>query len=361
MEKLKVMVVDHSVVNRVMLTDIVNNTEYGTLVKSASNGFIALEWLRQCELDVVILGIQALKEIGVSYLKTIGNDYPGLEILILSDTKPGSVELTLEAVKLGAIDFVLLPEDGMNSTRTFKADLETAFTQIRMKQFLPKSKSSKSILNEEKQAIQPDIKKAFGNIDLVLIASSTGGPAALEVVCQKLPQDFKKPILVVQHMPPEFTHVLATTIDRKCHLSVSEAKNGDQIKPSTMFIAPGGMHMAIEEGFGKTSVVKLLDTPYHNGLKPAADILFETVSKIYKGRNILVIVLTGMGNDGLQGVKLLKETCNCYCIAQSEATCVVYGMPKCVIEAGLADEVCDVQDIAYRMNQLALNKEGYRG
>jgi two-component system chemotaxis response regulator CheB len=358
LEKLKVMVVDHSVVNRVMMTDIINTTEFGTVVRSASNIPIALEWLRQFPFDVIILGVSALKEIGVPYLKTIVNEYPDLEILILSDTKAGSVELTLEAVKSGAIDFIVRPEEGSTRASQFKLDLEIAFTQIRIKQVLPKTGS---VIKEEKQIIQPVVKKMFKNIDLVLIASSTGGPAALEVVCQKLPIDFNAPILAVQHMPSEFTHVLATTIDRKCHLSVSEAKNGDQLKPSTMFIAPGGLHMVIEEGYGKTAVIKLLDTPYHNGLKPAADILFESVSKIYRGRNILVVVLTGMGNDGLGGVKILKETCNCYCITQSEATCVVYGMPKCVIEAGMSDEACNIEDIAYRMNQLVSNKEGYRG
>lgn len=358
MEKLKVMVVDHSVVNRVMMTDIINTTEFGSVVKSASNGSIAIEWLKQCSFDVIILGIEVLEEIGISYLKTMCSENQGLEILILSNRKTKSVELTLEAIKMGAIDFIVLPEEGRGSVSTIKMDLETAFTQIKMKQFLPRTNGA---IKKEKQIIQPNNKKEFGKIDLVLIASSTGGPLALELVCQKLPPEFNKPILVVQHMPPDFTHVLATTINRKCQLSVSEAEDGDVIKPSSMYIAPGGRHMVVEEMSGQIPTIKLLDTPYYNGLKPAADILFESISKIYQGRNILVVVLTGMGNDGLQGVKSLKEKCHCYCIAQSEATCVVYGMPRCVTEAGLSDEVCDIDDIAYRMNQLDSSKEVRRG
>lgn len=110
--------------------------------------------------------------------------------------------------------------------------------------------------------------------------------------------------------------------------------------------------MILEEGSGKTMAVQLLETPYINGVRPAADVLFQSVAKHYKGRNILVVVLTGMGNDGTAGIRALKEACHCYCITQSEKTCVVYGMPKCVVNEGMSDEVVDLRDIGRRMTQI---------
>lgn len=191
-----------------------------------------------------------------------------------------------------------------------------------------------------------------GNIDLVVITSSTGGPLALDTVFSQLPTDVNVPILVVQHMPPEFTNVLAQTLNKKYNLDVKEAGEGDKVIPGRALIAPGGKHMSVSSAKGFGNEIRLLDTPYVNGVRPSADVLFHSVAKAYKGKNILAVVLTGMGSDGTQGIREMKEECNCYCITQSENTCVVYGMPKCVYEAGLSDEVGDLKEIAFRMYQI---------
>lgn len=193
-------------------------------------------------------------------------------------------------------------------------------------------------------------------IDLVVIASSTGGPIALDNVFSQLPTDINVPILIVQHMPPEFTSILAQTLNRKYNLDVKEGSDGDIMKPGRVLIAPGGMHMIVSssKGFGKE--IRLMDTPFVNGVKPSADVLFHSIAREYKDKGILAIVLTGMGSDGTQGIREMKEECNCYCITQSENTCVVYGMPKCVYEAGLSDEVAELKEIAFRMYQITRGK-----
>ncbi|HYE82406.1 MAG TPA: CheB methylesterase domain-containing protein [Clostridia bacterium] len=190
------------------------------------------------------------------------------------------------------------------------------------------------------------------HIELVVIASSTGGPTALDTVFSQLPADIKVPILIVQHMPPEFTGVLAQTLCKKYSLDVKEGSDGDRVEPGRIIIAPGGMHMTVSSSKGFGNEIRLLNTPYVNGVRPSADVLFSSVAKEYKGKGVLAVVLTGMGNDGTQGIREMKEECNCYCITQSESSCVVYGMPKCVYEAGLSDEVGELKEIAFRMYQI---------
>lgn len=358
MEKLAVLIVDQSVVNRKEMTDIVNSTDYGMALRNASNGQIALEWLQQFIFDVILLDVKIVADMGNGYIQTIKATYPRIKIIILSDSTSESAMITLDAMNNGAMDFILRSENNSAiPTHKIKQALESIFTQIKVQQYLIPSRNITSTTNAVQQIVEPVVKKRFvSEIDLVLIASSTGGPAALETVFQNLPADFTKPMLIVQHMPPEFTHVLADSLNKKYKKNIYEAKQNDIVKPETFLVAPGGYHMIVEESFGKTMQVRLLDTPFYNGLKPAADILFKSVSEVCRGKNILIVVLTGMGNDGTLGIKQLKETCNCYCITQSEKSCVVYGMPKCVDEAGLSDEVVELKDIAYRMHQLTQKK-----
>jgi two-component system, chemotaxis family, protein-glutamate methylesterase/glutaminase len=379
LEKLAVLIIDPSVINRKDMTEIINSTDYGTVLRSASNGQIGLEWLGQFIFDVVLLDVMSIKDMGVSLIHTMKRAYPSLEIIIVCDSSPESAQITLDAMNVGAMDFILRA-DSANSLATIKIKqaIEAIFTQIKVRQYLVKPETTKvnygltreNYANETKlkvdsassstssfnpTGVQKKVSFLY-DVDLVVVASSTGGPAALESVIKKLPADFLKPILIVQHMPPEFTHVLAESLNKKYRKNIIEGKQGDVVKPNSIMIAPGGFHMIVEEGFGKTAEIKLLDTPFLNGLKPAADILFASVANVYQGKNILAVVLTGMGNDGTAGIKELKNKCNCYCITQSEQSCVVYGMPKCVNEAGLSDEVVDLNDIAFRMYQLAHKK-----
>lgn len=352
MEKLKILVVDHSVLNRKNITDIVNTTEYGTVTRSASSGPIALEWMQQCDFDVILMDVFVVREIGVNRIQDIKKAHPSIEIIIMSEKKPESAALTLDAMNMGALDFILRSDEkNMDAVDlNVKNELEAIFTQIIVRQFLPKNHMPKA--ERPAESIVKERKRSIGKIDLVLIAASTGGPAALETICRQVPANFNKPILIVQHMPPDFTRALAESFDKKFKAVFKEGKLGEMVKPGTVIIAPGGFHMVLEEGFGSTTLIKLLETPFVNGVRPSADVLFQSAAKHYKGKNVLAVVLTGMGNDGVKGIEALKKDCNCYCITQSEDTCVVYGMPKCVYEAGLSDEVVGLNDIAYRITQL---------
>lgn len=369
------MVADSSVIARKVIAEAVNATEYGIVEHVASNSNIAVEWLTQCHIDVILIDILLLSSKGIEIIKLIKNNYPNIEVIIMSNDKPDSPSLTLEFLKEGAFDFIEKPperelEKKSNDIRTH---LQSLFIQIILKKYsnfsdsiMPSEYREDTLSNGAVKNTVPHKKmdqnvqntEIWGNVDLILIASSTGGPVALDVLCHKLPAGIHKPILVVQHMPPEFTSLLAQSLDKKNLVNVSEGKDRDIIKNDHIVIAPGGKHMIVENSEGAGKIIRLIDSNHVNGVKPSADVLFQSVARIYRGKNILAVILTGMGNDGTYGISELKKECKCYCITQSEATCVVYGMPKCVYDAGLSDEVADLDDIALRICQISLDRGG---
>ncbi|MCL2741125.1 MAG: hypothetical protein FWE70_03325 [Oscillospiraceae bacterium] len=186
--------------------------------------------------------------------------------------------------------------------------------------------------------------------DLILIAASTGGPSALEAVLSKLAGDFPIPILIVQHMPQSFMPILAQNLSQRSLIKVRTASDGEVIQGGTAYLAPGGTHMRLSPA----NRIELDGSPPINGIRPAADVLFESVAKSYKGNGVMAVVLTGMGNDGEAGIASLKRSLRCHCLAQSAETCVVYGMPRAVIEGGLADGVLGLGDMASGITRAAL-------
>jgi two-component system, chemotaxis family, protein-glutamate methylesterase/glutaminase len=363
------------VISRMATLEAINATEYGVVERAASNGSIALEWLKQCEIDVVLIDVMIISKEGLDLLKMIKTNYREIEIIIMSNDYKESPSITLDSLKAGAMDFIQkLPEKELRKRLgELKAQLKTLFTQIILKKYsvvsgnIMLTECEEVALNKgamvnsvEQQKWEKSTRNSemWGGIDLVLIASSTGGPVALDVIFSTFPSEIHKPILIVQHMPPEFTNLLAQKLDDKYHLHITEGKDNEILKDGKIIIAPGGQHMTIEASEGLEKVIRLMDTGFVNGVKPSADVLFQSVADIFKGKNILVVILTGMGNDGAQGIIKLKKNCNCYCITQSESTCVVYGMPKSVYEAGLSDEVADLGDIAFRIHQITLERGG---
>ncbi|MDD2619403.1 MAG: chemotaxis-specific protein-glutamate methyltransferase CheB [Syntrophomonadaceae bacterium] len=359
MEKLKVLVVDDDVMQRKNITEIVKKTGMGSVVHASSNGTLALEWLEHNDVDVALLDVVLPGECNADILKYIKKEYARIEVILLCDGTPGSVEVTLEGLKYGALDFIQKPSgrDYRNSHDGLKNQLMILFSQIKIKmnsiqynfhestatRSASKPLKSKNSVISEMKANQFD-PLSWDQADLVLIAASTGGPAALEVVCSMFPSDFDKPVLIVQHIPGEFTKALVEALDRKCLIQIAEGKDQGAVSHNQILIAPGGAHMVIEKR-GSEKFIRLINTPHVNGVRPAADVLFKSAAGAYEGKNILAVILTGMGNDGMAGIMELKKKCNCYCIIQSEQTCVVYGMPRSVHEAGLADEVVDLYEI----------------
>lgn len=199
-------------------------------------------------------------------------------------------------------------------------------------------------------------KKDWKSADIVLIASSTGGPSALEVLFQGLRQQILKPILLVQHMPEGFTSELCKGIEQVSGKSTMEGYDGLVVEKNQVIVAPGSYHMMLRKTNEK-HIIGLTVTELVNGVRPAADVLFKSVAKTCAGKNVLVLVLTGMGSDGLNGIMELKKSCNCYCITQSEKTSVVYGMPRAVVEAGLCDEIVDIEHMHKRVIRLCKSEE----
>ena len=340
--------------------------EIAAVENFASSEDTALERLTQLKVDVVLLDavMPGIDVIGL--MKKIRRDFPHIEIIMLSEHRSDNASITFEALSAGAIDFIIKPagSDLDRIREIMKSRLCALFTQIAVKRYSTLTLKMTNQIKQEEHILGdaksnsgfyniPVCRSNFTEPDIVVMASSTGGPTAIETVCSTLPESFKKPILIVQHLPAEFTRVLSNSLDGKCPLKVMEGKEGLAVKPGHIIIAPGGMHMAVEPGSGSSRVICLKNTPPVNGVRPSADVLFSSVAEAYAGRGIVAVVLTGMGSDGLKGVMELKKKCRCYCITQTEQTCVVYGMPRSVFEAGLSDESLDLGGISRKLQQLA--------
>ncbi|MBM7866070.1 chemotaxis-specific protein-glutamate methyltransferase CheB [Heliobacterium gestii] len=372
MEKLKVLIAEDTLVYRKMLALAVESTGLATVECTASNGLLALERLKQHWIDVVLLDESMPELDGPATLARIRREYPQLPVIMIGGD--GSDLATTQDSGAGVLDVVAKPPetDAEKSTERLKSQLQALFTQIHMGKLVMSSRAPAPPVSTRPQAppqppaqlwaqrkaplppeeetgiAQPSKRKRLTGVDLVVIASSTGGPVALEQVLFPLPPSFAKPILVVQHMPADFTRILAHTLSRKCAIPVAEAREGEAIAPGRILIAPGGCHMAVASQ-GKEKVIRLDKGPPVHGVRPAADVLFASLAREWARQRVLAIVLTGMGSDGMGGVAELKKHCDCYCLVQSEKTCVVYGMPRSVAEAGLADEVVDLPDISARV------------
>lgn len=402
MEKIKVIVADDSNVYREILIRAVKETGMADVLCDVSNGRIVVNWLKYETADVVLLDVFMPEMDGLEALKIIKRDYPNIDVIMISSNSLHSADLTMEALNNGAVDFILKPSDSdcEKSVEIIKTHLQTLFMQIIQKKSangsddkkndvkkeinkkeknrkeLDKkdagskksdvdnntSKENKSMSFNKSKSIEIEAKivnrfdpKKFTNVDLILVASSTGGPSALDKVFSSFESDFNVPILVVQHMPPKFTRSLSESLDKKCKISVKEGRDNDLVKNGQVIIAPGGYHMIVKREGGNL-VIKTETTPYVNGVRPSADVLFKSVADVCENKNILVVVLTGMGSDGKDGIMQLKQKCNCYCITQSEKSCVVYGMPKSVYQSGLSDEMIDLNDISKRIQDIVAGK-----
>ena len=359
MEKVKVLIVDNGVLDRKMLSDAVNASGQALVEQTASNGSHALERLRHKHYDLVLLSISLNETPVLTSLSIIRREFPAL-VVLMTGTKAEFIVHGARAVAMGAAGLLYkLPgaavDNGTDYLARQVAVLLARFSDGRPGENLVYNRSFSGFGGELDRSVPPIgavSRKPPKGVDLILIAASTGGPVALEKVCVPLPGSLQRPVMVVQHMPKDFTRIMADALDSQAVLNIREGVEGDSIRDGEIVIAPGGMHMTITNVSGANRI-RLTSTPPVNGVRPAADVLFASVAEMYRGARVLAVVLTGMGNDGTQGVRLLKQCCDCYCLAQSEKTCVVYGMPRSVYEAGLADEVHDIEQIAERIEQIA--------
>lgn len=359
MEKLNVLIMDKSIFYKKILAQAVESTGLGVVKHTASNEDLARERLKQGKTDVVLMDLSDPNQFTENQYN-LRKEHPGVFLILMAPSGSGTAAKKLLSPDAGVIGFIEKPAVNCaeKSVESIKGRLQGLFTQI-MTWKLTSRDSGRALAKPSGQAeapaksIQPAPKKRLSGVDLVVMASSTGGPGALEAVCKDLPADFGKPILVVQHMPGELTPKMAQSLDRKCRLPVVEARDGDPVKPGRILIAPGGLHMTLQASAGPEPVVGLESTPPVNGVRPSADVLFRSVASAFRNRRILAVILTGMGSDGTLGLREMKKYCDCYCLTQSEKSCVVYGMPRSVVDAGLSDDAPDISGIAARILQIS--------
>ena len=357
MDKLKILIVDDSPVYRKILSAAAEDTGIAIVEDTALNGLDALEKLKGKKFEVVLLDVNMPDMDGIETLKRIKSKWSHISVIMISGGSGKDASSTLKALEFGAMDFILKPlnADYAANKETMSRYFKALFLQIQKREESMGLKNNQQEVQPQKIEVKTNRARSGNNIsgvDLLLVASSTGGPMALEKIFEGFGKNFFKPILMVQHMPVGFTKVLAESLDKKSELRFIEGSEDVAIRAGQAIVAPGGMHMVVHSESKASRKVQLTSTEQVNGVRPAADVLFKSVATEYGGARVLVVVLTGMGADGAEGVKELKKHCNCYCITQSEETCIVYGMPRSVVEAGLSDETLDLKDIAARIQEI---------
>jgi two-component system, chemotaxis family, protein-glutamate methylesterase/glutaminase len=451
---LNALVVDDTNLFRTIMAEALNSLAQVTVVGKATNGTECLELLAALpEIDVVFLDVEMPVMNGLETLRVIRQRHPKMLVVMVSGHNKTNMDITIEALSLGAYDFIGKPEgasggdsqeqlrkqlfvltrsiiwqrsqdkmrarhQALGRTKTsrvsnvssdfpiattldealpLKNEPSTAATfeikGVIPAKATPQSNSasiakpipqpsprrsvqptanqtatvSQQTNRSTSQANQPTVvekpeqsKKTISTAKVkrltvtpkvLLIGISTGGPAALMQLIPKLPSNLGLPVLVVQHMPPKFTQSLADSLNANTGLTIKEAVHGETLQPNVVYIAPGGFHMEVEAGAKGEAIVNINQKPPVNSCRPSVDVLFKSAPAVFKN-NTLSVVMTGMGKDGCEGVRYLKQTVGTYCVTQSEESCVVYGMPKAVDDEHLNDESVPLNNLATRICEL---------
>ncbi len=350
--KKKILIVDDSALMRRVMCDIINSDERFQVVEQAFDGEAAYALLKKNQYDGVILDVNMPKINGIQLLRILQKDKIRARIMMAStDTREGA-SVTMEALELGAIDFIEKPANIVylkgnefkdNFLDTLAAVVSSRQTNISTAPVVPKAKQE-----ETTQKLVSIVRKSnpvtTGGQKVVALACSTGGPKALQSVVPRLPAELAAPVLIVQHMPKGFTQSLAERLDSMSKVKVKEAAEGDVLENGVVYIAMGGKHMNVVTKGGKPTIT-YTDEPPREGVKPCANYMYESL-KTSNYSQIICVVLTGMGADGTKGIVNLKTSKKIHVIAQDEATSTVYGMPKAIAQTGLVNQVTALDDVA---------------
>ncbi len=344
-KKIRVLVVDDSVVIRRLVTHALGEDSQIEVVGAAPNGAIALQRIPQLKPDVVTLDIEMPEMNGLEALKQIRKLYPSLRVIMFSTLTERGASVTLEALSLGASDYVTKAAN-VGSLDKSMLSLRSELVP-KVKQFFRPAADPKRapVTSLAKPSIiaAPSVRPRLAGVrKVVAIGVSTGGPNALAEVMPMFPKNFGLPIVMVQHMPPLFTRLLAERLDGLSQIRVEEAKEGSRLEPGKALIAPGGCHMRVQKSGGGYAAT-LDDSAPVNSCRPAVDVLFDSVAETFGGATV-VAMLTGMGADGLRGTEKLVGL-GAYVVAQDEASSVVWGMPGAVVRAGLANVQVDLRSV----------------
>lgn len=359
---LRVLVADDSSLFRRAVAEALGAIPDVEVVGSSPNGRLALQKVAELKPDLLTLDIEMPEMNGIAVLEALRQMGSTASVIVISALTQRGGRLTMQALEKGAFDFITKPQS--KSAEESRAALVRELTpRLRA---LAHRRQIRSILQPGAVSVpgrcttpvaatvarpgarleRPPMVRA-SRPDLVLIGVSTGGPAALVRLLPPLPKDLGVPIVVVQHMPPVFTQSLAESLASKCSLAVREAVEGERLEAGTVLIAPGGRQLRLAVGADGGIRTQITDDPPENNCRPAVDYLFRSAANQLPGR-AMAVILTGMGNDGTLGLRLLRRH-GCFAIAQDEGTSVVFGMPRSVIEAGLVDAVLPIDAIPARI------------
>jgi two-component system chemotaxis response regulator CheB len=343
--KIRVVVVDDSALVRSLLTDIINRQPDMQCIGAAADPLAAREMIRNLNPDVITLDVEMPRMDGLDFLDKLMRLRPMPVVMVSTLTERGA-DVTLRALELGAIDFVAKPKIGVADGLRLLADDITDKIRIAAKARVSKAKASApSTAAASPRAAQPVALGRLSTEKIIFIGASTGGTEATREVLAALPADVPA-VMITQHMPPGFTNSYAARLDGLCRMRVKEATDGERVLPGHAYIAPGGLHMAVERS-GANYIARVRDGEPVNRHKPSVEVLFLSAAKVV-GPNALGVMLTGMGSDGAHAMKALRDA-GSWNIAQDEASCVVFGMPKEAIAAGAVHEVLPLGAIAPRL------------
>jgi two-component system chemotaxis response regulator CheB len=341
---IRVLVVDDSALMRQLITDILNADPHIEVVGRARDGLDALEKIPRLNPDVVTLDVEMPRLDGLATLERIMSAHP-LPVVMLSALTIRGAEITIRALELGAIDFVAKPQAAQQE------GISTLARELALKVKVAAGVDLKRLQRPALESHPPVPGPPPGfSPEIMAIGLSSGGPSALSYLLTQLPDSFPLGIVVAQHMPPGFTRHLAERLDSICRLQVKEAREGDVIEPGLVLIAPAGYQLQVQRHLQKGRVT--IKEPGPKELyRPSADILFASAAEAY-GQQVLALILTGMGSDGSEGLAAVKERGG-FVIAEARETCLIYGMPRAAVEAGVVDEVLPLNQMPARICQLA--------
>lgn len=389
--QIRVLVCDDSALMRKLIKEIIESDPTLQVVATAPNGLFALKKIPIEKPDIIILDIEMPEMNGLEFLAACKKQKITIPVIVLSSLVKRGAKVTIQALELGAKDFLMKPSGSishdigkvseelcrlihiyaeknlLSSNIDFREELDkpvVCTTSVAAKDNPESSfmaSAQKSWVKDQKADHEKYMKRnnlpevvslrpRHGKVEIVVIGISTGGPVALRTILPKIPANFPKPILIVQHMPEDFTKEFADSLNAICPLNVVEAKEGDLVRPGRILIAPGNKHMELRR-MELASIVSLNSNPPENGHRPSVDVLFRSANKFY-GSSVLAVIMTGMGRDGAKEMGYLYNS-GAYTLAQDQNSCVVYGMPRVAVESGYADEVLPLEKIPERIIQLS--------
>jgi two-component system, chemotaxis family, protein-glutamate methylesterase/glutaminase len=353
-DKIRVLIVDDSAFMRKAIQMMLTDDPMIEIVGFASNGQEGVDKTFELKPDLVTMDIEMPLLDGLTALRMIMEKQPTPVIMVSSLSSEGA-QITLDALDLGAVDFIAKQMSFVSlDIVKIKADLQAKIRHIHSRR---RTLMAQYSLRKGRQIAQTVVggartsqtsalrapRKKQKLVRLVSIGTSTGGPPALQAVLTSLPRNFPVGIVIVQHMPPMFTKSLAERLNNLCQITVKEAEDGEQINPGTAYVAPGDRHLLVRKNLS-SNVAVLSEKPADTLHRPSVDVLMNSVAEAV-GQISLGVIMTGMGADGLQGLRAMKNR-GADIIAQNEESCIVYGMPRAVIEAGLANTIAPLEQIA---------------